>query len=58
MCDFLGVEGYNLLVAGRNKDKLASLQKKLQGKYPNIIVKILIINFSDIETIKNSANTN
>ena len=56
MCNFLAADGYNLLVAGRNKNKLAKLQKELQEKYPNVTIKTLIIDFANITTIKNSAN--
>ncbi|WP_341752179.1 SDR family oxidoreductase [Candidatus Tisiphia endosymbiont of Piscicola geometra] len=56
ICDVLASEGYNLLVSGRNNNKLTNLQKDLQKKYPNITVRTLIIDFSDTKTIENAAS--
>lgn len=56
VCNSLAAEGYNLLIAGRNKHKLTHLRNNLQAKYPNITINTLIIDFSHIATIRNAAN--
>lgn len=53
----LALKGYNLLISGRNKDKLITLQKKkLQKEYPKISVQSVIIDFSDNKTIEIAAH--
>lgn len=54
----LALKRYNLLISGRNKDKLITLQKKkkLQKEYPKISVQSVIIDFSDNKTIEIAAH--
>lgn len=48
----LGEKGYNLIITGRNIDKLVVLQKKLQEKYKTIKIQTAIIDFTNTETIR------
>ncbi len=52
----LASEGYNLVIAGRNSNKLTTLQKKLQTKHKDVSVQTVIIDFSNVESIEAAAN--
>ena len=55
VCSALASEGYDLVIAGRNRQKLASLENKLKTQYRDITIESIIIDFSDIKTIEDAA---
>lgn len=55
ICSLLASEGYDLLISGRNKEKLSFLQKKLQQEYPTISVQSVLIDFLDTKSIEIAA---
>ncbi len=57
ICNLLASKKYNLIIAGRNKNKLKKVQMTLQKDYKNISIQTCIINFSDISTIESAAHS-
>jgi 3-oxoacyl-[acyl-carrier protein] reductase len=55
--EMLAREGHNLVLAGRNQIKLHDLQNRLHIKFQQVNIQTLIIDFSDIKTIQNAADT-
>ena len=51
ICEELTNEGYNLVITGRNPEKLANLKKKLLAKYPNTSIETLYTDFEKPKTI-------
>ncbi len=50
----LAADGYNLIIAGRNQEKLDDLQKRLKAQYKQVSVQSIIIDFSDTKTIEDA----
>lgn len=55
VCSALASEGYDLIIAGRNRQKLADLENKLKTQYKEITIQSILIDFSDIKTIEDAA---
>jgi len=55
ICEQLALEGYDLLIAGRNSEKTDALKKMLTSKYQEVHVQSVIIDFSDTKTIEDAA---
>jgi len=55
ICEQLALEGYDLLIAGRNPEKIDALRKMLTSKYQEVHVQSVIIDFSDTKTIEDAA---
>ena len=55
VCSTLASEGYDLIIAGRNQQKLADLENKLKVQYKDITIQSILIDFSDIKTIEDAA---
>ena len=55
ICEQLALEGYDLLIAGRNPEKIDDLKKMLTSKYQEVHVQSVIIDFSDTKTIEEAA---
>mgnify|MGYP000048772654 CR=1 FL=1 len=55
ICEQLASEGYDLLIAGRNSEKIKTLKESLNLKYKEVQVQSIIIDFSDIKTIENAS---
>jgi 3-oxoacyl-[acyl-carrier protein] reductase len=51
----LAAEGYNMIIAGRNDERLEALKKRLEAKNRKITVDTAIIDFSNHKTIEESA---
>ena len=47
ICEQLASEGYDLLITGRNLEKIDALKKMLNSKYQEVHVQSVIIDFSD-----------
>jgi Dehydrogenases with different specificities (related to short-chain alcohol dehydrogenases) len=56
ICEYLAASEHNLLIAGRNEEKLKKLQLVLTNKYPKVEVAKIIIDFNDLETIKTAVD--
>jgi 3-oxoacyl-[acyl-carrier protein] reductase len=57
ICNYLASQGYDLLVTGRNQDKITELVLSLKKTYPKVNISKTIIDFSDIKTIEEAATT-
>ena len=55
VCSTLASEGYDLIIAGRNQQKLTDLENKLKTQYKDITIQSIIIDFSDVKTIEDAA---
>lgn len=55
ICKLLAEENQNLIITGRNMNKLLKLKKELNSINSNAIVKTQIIDFADANTIKTAS---
>ncbi|RZI45796.1 SDR family oxidoreductase [Candidatus Finniella inopinata] len=55
ICEQLAFKGNNLVIAGRNPEKIEALKKSLNSKYKEIQVQSIHIDFSDTKTIEDAA---
>ena len=53
---FLAQENHNLILAGRNNDKLEELQKSLKKEYPKLSVSYINYDYNDFESIKKAVS--
>jgi len=51
LCQHLAGKGYNLILAARNKDRLAETVSSLSHSYPKQVFKSLALDFSDLTSI-------
>lgn len=56
ICRLLAAENHNLIITGRNKDKLLKLKNELSSINSHAIIKTQIIDFSDKSTIKKASD--
>ncbi len=49
----LAAQGHDLVLAGRNSEKLQKLQEKIKQQYPNSVIQTLVVDFSDLQTLQN-----
>ncbi|MBP9791654.1 MAG: SDR family oxidoreductase [Rickettsiales bacterium] len=56
VCAELASSGHDLIIVGRNSSKLGELAKSLKQKHKKISVKSAVMDFNDLETIKNVAS--
>lgn len=55
ICSDLASKNYNLIIAGRNANKLENLKNNLLKKYPKITIQSIIIDFANLSSITTSS---